>query len=103
MSTGITTNVSTTSALYRNVNSTGWLPVNIANISFGTPLGSLPVDPVNNGSFYYAYAASSTNNIFELDAWMESQKYGKGGSNDVVSKDGGDNSSTYEVGSSLTL
>jgi len=34
---------------------------------------------------------------------MESAKYGKGGTTDVVSKDGGDNSSTYEAGTNLTL
>ena len=100
---GITTNVSTTNALYRKVDSTGWLPVNFSSLSYGSALGSLPVDPTNNSSFYYTYAASSTNNLFELDAFMESGKFGKGGSNDTVQKDGGDNVNAYETGSSLFL
>ena len=54
---------------------------------------------MNNSIFYYAYAATSTGAYyFELDAFMESRKYGNGGPNDVVTKDGGDNNNTLEVG-----
>ena len=100
---GGTNNMSTTQTLYRKVDSTGWVPVNLSNISYGTPLNVLPVDPVNNASYYYAYAASSTNNVFELDAWLESSKYNKGGTNDAPSKDGGDNQNVYEIGTNLSL
>ncbi len=100
---GITTNVSTTSALYRKVDATGWVPVNLSSVSFGTPLGALPIDPLNSANYYYAYAASSSNNMFELNAWIESTKYGKNGGGDVVSKDGGDASSTYETGTNINL
>jgi prepilin-type N-terminal cleavage/methylation domain-containing protein len=96
-----TMNVSTTQASYRKNDSTGWLPVNFSQITLGTPLSVLPVDPINNTNFYYAYAATSTGgtNYFELDARMESKKYGQGGSNDVTTNDGGDNPAIYEVGS----
>jgi prepilin-type N-terminal cleavage/methylation domain-containing protein len=96
-----TANVSTTQTLYRKNDSTGWLPVNFSQITLGTPLSSLPIDPVNNASYYYAYAATSSNGTFyfEINAFMESKKYGPGGSNDVVTTDGGDNTSTYEAGS----
>jgi prepilin-type N-terminal cleavage/methylation domain-containing protein len=90
---------STTSALYRQNNSQGWLPVNFSQISYGTPLGTLPVDPVNNAIYYYAYAATSSGGYYyEIDSFMESKKYGSLGSNDVVTNDGGNNTSTYEVG-----
>jgi prepilin-type N-terminal cleavage/methylation domain-containing protein len=92
--------VSTTVTLYRKNDSTGWLPVNFSQITIGTPLSSLPVDPTNNASYYYSYAATTTNGAyyFEINAFMESKKYGAGGSNDVVTTDGGDNSTTYEIG-----
>ena len=97
-------NASATSALYRDNNSQGWLPVNFSQISYGSPLSVLPVDPVNNATYYYAYAATSTGGYYyEINAFMESKKYGAGGSNNVVTTDGGDNSSTYEVGTEPAL
>jgi prepilin-type N-terminal cleavage/methylation domain-containing protein len=90
---------STTSALYRSNNSFGWLPVNFSQLSYGTPLSALPVDPVNNANNYYAYAATTTGGYyFELDTFMESKKYNASGTNDVVSTDGGDNNKAYEIG-----
>jgi prepilin-type N-terminal cleavage/methylation domain-containing protein len=97
-STTYTANVSTTQALYRKPDSTGWLPVNFSQLSFGTPLAVLPVDPVNGKSQYYSYAATTTgSSYFEIDAFMESKKYMASGTNDVVTTDGGDNTSTFEV------
>jgi len=95
------TNVSTTQTLYRKNDSTGWLPVNFSQISLGTPLSSLPVDPINNANYYYAYAATSTGGAyyFEIDTYMESKKYNQNGSNDVTTNDGGDNAAVYEAGS----
>jgi prepilin-type N-terminal cleavage/methylation domain-containing protein len=92
---------SVTTTPSRAVNGTGWLPVAFSNISSGAPIGSLPVDPINNASFTYAYVASGT--AYKLAAKMESAKYGFGGSNDVVSTDGGNSTSTYEQGSNLAL
>ena len=98
-----TTDVSDTPALYRKNDSTGWLPVDF-RLSIGAPFGTLPVDPINNAKFYYAYAATLTGGkFFEIDAFIESQKYGFNGSMDVVSKDGGDNTSTLEMGNAQGL
>lgn len=94
----ITASSSATLANYRKVDGNGWIPVNFSSISSGAPLGNLPVDPVNNATYYYAYVSSSTL-VFELDASaMESVKYKFGGSGDVVSTDGGNATTTYEVG-----
>lgn len=43
------------SSTYRNVDGTGWIPLNFKSISAGSPLGSLPVDPLNQSStgLYY--------------------------------------------------
>lgn len=79
----------------------GWIPVDFGAISSGSPLPKLPVDPnLSDGSLYaYCYRASGTVS-YELNAKMESTKYGTGGSADVVSasKDGGNDDSWYEVG-----
>ena len=72
----------------------------------GSPIASWPVDPLYASPdqvHFYAYEASTTGAVFKLDAHMESQKYGFGGSNDVVSTDGGIDTSSYEVGSNLSM
>jgi prepilin-type N-terminal cleavage/methylation domain-containing protein len=87
----------------RTVNGGGWIPVNFNAISAGSPFGNLPVDPVNSGNSFYGYTNSSTTTAFKLGVKMESSKYGNGGSGDVVSTDGGQDNSTYETGTNVTL
>ncbi len=96
-----TSDVSATAATYRKTDSTGWIPVNFSALSYGSPFGALPVDPVNTSSSYYAYAATSTGGYyFELDTFLESKKYAPD-----LTNDGGDNPNTYEAGNQpgLTL
>ncbi len=59
---------------YRKVNGTGWIPVNLTNVSFGSPLNTLPVDPVNTTSSgnYYTYTPGGS---WELNGILESSKY----------------------------
>jgi prepilin-type N-terminal cleavage/methylation domain-containing protein len=98
-STTFVTGVSTTAS--RLVNGSGWIPTNLSAISSGAPIGAFPVDPVNNASYTYTFAASST--VFKLATKMESVKYNYLGGGDVVSTDGGMNTTTYEQGSNLAL
>jgi hypothetical protein len=88
----------------KNVDGTGWLPINFAGQPSGSTLGNLPVDPINSAApgLYYAYATDGSQN-FELTASMESAAYGKGGSKDKTSVDGGKYADLYETGSILTL
>jgi prepilin-type N-terminal cleavage/methylation domain-containing protein len=94
----------------------GWVPVDFANISSGSPIGQEPVDPINQAGtclgtnanvslsscgLYYGYAISGTN--FKLTTVMESLKYTKGGGGDVETSDGGNNAYVYEGGTSPTL
>src|SRR3989338_2894168 len=58
----------------RKVDGTGWVPADFTLVSAGTPLGSLPVDPVNNATLFYAYAANDTFQ-YEIDTAMESVRY----------------------------
>jgi prepilin-type N-terminal cleavage/methylation domain-containing protein len=83
---------------YRNVSSTGWVPVNLNAISAGSPVGNLPVDPTNTSSsgFYYTYETNTSQ--YEFTAALESQKY-----QPVAASDGGTYSDLYEKGTSLTL
>ena len=51
---------------------TGWLPINLTQISSGNPISSLPKDPINSSSSYYAYATDGT--YYKISATPESQK-----------------------------
>lgn len=88
------------SATYQKTDGTGWIPVSMNQLSFGSPISKLPIDPTNNATYYYMF---NTGGSFEVSALMESSKYTLGGDNDVVSNDGGDDFTRYEQGSDLTL
>ena len=59
---------------YRNINGTGWIPVNFTQLSFTSPFGVLPVDPINTTSSgnYYTYTPGGS---WELTSIPESSKY----------------------------
>lgn len=82
------------------VTGSGWVDINFGQISSGSPLSKLPLDPVNDTTNFYAYFCDDTAKTFEINANMESAKYSMGGSGNVESneKDGGDNDSWYEIG-----
>jgi len=107
--TGRTGNLASSS---QAVDGTGWIPVNFATITGGSPIGSLPIDPnptintpTSGKARYYVYAADTTDNTFELLANMESIYYSQGGDGDVESKDGGAAGliKIYEVGTKLNM
>lgn len=85
----------------RNVDGTGWIPIDFRKASFRAVFANLPVDPINTltSGLYYTYQQGS----WEFSAVMESQKFGRGGPNDVASNDKGKYDEIYEVGSSLML
>jgi hypothetical protein len=108
-SDGSTRTTQTTSANPRLTDGTGWIPVNFNSISSGSPLSALPVDPSNATStsaasnLYYTYACNATSTYYEINAQMESTYYKNGGDGDVVSKDGGNCTTLYEVGNAPGL
>jgi prepilin-type N-terminal cleavage/methylation domain-containing protein len=59
---------------FRNVNGTGWIPLNFNNITLKPPMSSLPTDPVNatSSGLYYTYSTNGTQ--FEIVTILESQK-----------------------------
>lgn len=87
----------------RVVTGTGWIAgPNFSSISSGSPLAILPIDPVNDATYYYAYAATSTNSVYELNANLESTRYTSGTSNQE-NNDGGNTTTLYEVGTKLDM
>ena len=88
-----------TSANYRNIDGTGWIPVDLTSIQSqaGTLFANLPIDPVNTvtNGYYYTYVPGS----WALSATMESDKYIA----DNAVNDGGQSSTRFETGNELTL
>jgi prepilin-type N-terminal cleavage/methylation domain-containing protein len=76
----------------------GWIPVDFTGISAGAPVSVLPIDPVNNSTYYYAYKANDSLKTFEINADMESTKFASGGSSDLEGTDGGNSNTLFEVG-----
>ncbi len=89
---------------YTNADGTGWIPVNLSQVSLGSPLSQLPVDPINHatGDLFYTYVTNTTSS-FEVTAYPESARYRSGGSADATSKDGGQYAAVIEKGSALAL
>src|SRR3989338_2210960 len=102
---GDTSTVSTSSD--RTVLGAGWIPVVFGDISGGTPLAVLPVDPssgigsaakINSWPLVYWFEGSTASSTWELAAKMESERYKDGGTNDVSTNDGGTCRYWYEIG-----
>ena len=89
----------TTSANLQKTDGTGWIPVNFNSVTIGSPLSSLPTDPVNSTSTnnFYTYVTSGSNWTVSAQS-LESTKYAS-----RAGTDGGTSATAYEVGSSLTL
>ncbi|TSC52305.1 MAG: Uncharacterized protein LiPW41_516 [Parcubacteria group bacterium LiPW_41] len=89
---------------FQKVDGTGWIPVNLTSLSTGSILSRLPKDPSNATSSGTYYVYSVKNNEWEIDARMESTKYGY--RTDLTGKpslDRGNNEYLYETGSNLTV
>ncbi len=82
-------------ASYRNVDGTGWLPV---DLSASKTFAVLPLDPTNDQNYYYAFIASSDNS-FVLTSMFESQQELK----NIAAKDNGTDDTRYETGTNLAL
>lgn len=81
----------------RRIDGNGWIPVDLSSVKGGSPLPSLPIDPVNSvtGGKYYTYAISGV--FYEVTALMEAVKH------DVSVNDGGSLPAVFQVGSSVGI
>lgn len=87
------------------VDGTGWVNIDLNQISGGAPLARLPLDPLGteNTTHWYGFTSTSTTGRYKLIANMESAKNVQGGTSDIESTDGGVLPSYYELGSELGL
>lgn len=102
-----------------NNNGTGWMPIPFTDMTGGSPISNLPVDPINkviygtstlaaiNGeASIYRYgcntgASGSNRYTFEIAATLESEAYTV--TDDLRKKDGGNQILYYEVGTNLSI
>lgn len=87
-----------TESALKQIDGTGWIPLNFNLISAGVSFSSLPIDPLNNTNHNYRFAADKANKTYELEVVFESEEN--------VSKhstDSGNNPNTYELGTDLTI
>ncbi len=118
---GGTTVTSVPASAFRNIDGTGWVsagvgqtPAGFNGISGGSPLPNLPTDPAAGnassvapltvaGHFYAFQCGTGAEALtFEINANMESTKFG-GGSSDVEGTDGGNVTTVYEIGNNPGL
>jgi uncharacterized protein (TIGR03437 family) len=88
---------------YQKTDGTGWIPINFSSVTSGSPLGTLPIDPVNTSSSRLYYTYTTNGSQYETTAVMESPEYKLGGTNDVIAQDGGTLATVYEKGTKLGL
>jgi prepilin-type N-terminal cleavage/methylation domain-containing protein len=62
-----------TSATLKNIDSTGWIPIDLSSITGGSPIPYLPVDPQNTINSFYSYIAGASSN-YAVSANIESVK-----------------------------
>lgn len=93
-----------------SVNGSGWIPVNLANLSGGSPISNWPIDPSNSiadlanvatSDLVYRYGCASANTTFEVNARLESDAYTV--QDNKMTSDGGNNNNLYEVGTALNV
>ena len=91
-------------------NGTGWIPVNFGNISGGSPISNLPVDPINkinslsavvSTDLVYRYGCSVSPLAYEINAQLESAAYTS--DDNKLETDGGNNPDLYETGTNLLI
>lgn len=88
---------------------TGWIPVKFDDISGGTPISNVPVDPINtmtvgaiaSTDLVYRYACAITPLSFEIDAQLESDAYTI--TDNKRASDGGNSTAYYETGTNLGI
>ncbi len=83
------------------IDGTGWVPIDLDQISGGSPLPVLPQDPAANDTHFYSFACDSNSRQFEVNARLESDKYTI--TDNKALNDGGDNVDYFESGTKLDL
>jgi len=85
-----------TAANLKNIDGTGWLPLDFTQVKGGSPMPYIPIDPDNNvaSGRYYTYVPGGS---YELTALLEAKKH------DAAINDGGSLPGVYQAGSHIDL
>lgn len=81
----------------RNSDGTGWIKMDL-QVQLESSIPQLPLDYHESGSTMNHYTYCATQNGWEIDTVLESNKY-----SDRMASDSGDDPNKYEIGSSLSL
>lgn len=96
-----------TSSYYALPDGTGWIRIKFSGLTGGSPISDVPVDPTNSiatlsavtsTDLVYRFACAKNDVTFEINAQLESTSVGA-----RKTKDGGNNSLLYEVGTNLAI
>jgi len=82
----------------RNIDNTGWIPIDFTVMPRGSPLASLPVDPVNTVASSNFYVFVTDGRTWTLASLMESERHAPS-----AARDGGTDFARFEVGTNLSL
>jgi len=82
----------------RNINGTGWIPIDFTVMPRGSPLASLPVDPVNTVASGAFYAFVTDGRTWTLASLLESEGHAPS-----AARDGGTDFARFEAGNNLAL
>ncbi|RJP46333.1 MAG: type II secretion system protein [Armatimonadetes bacterium] len=82
----------------RTTDGTGWVKVDLSSQK-SVSVPTLPVDPINDATYYYTYASDGAG--WEINAVLESEQQVT--TQRRMATDGGDNDDVFEVGSTLVL
>ncbi|EKD24186.1 MAG: hypothetical protein ACD_81C00089G0022 [uncultured bacterium] len=88
---------------FKKNDGTGWMPVDFSALTGGSPLHTLPIDPNNSIANAQYYSFVTDGDGYELAVSMEASTNTTGGATDKTSSDGGDNPTSYELGSNLVI
>jgi len=82
----------------RNIDNTGWIPIDFTVMPRGSPLASLPVDPVNTVASSNFYVFVTDGRTWALASLMESERHAPS-----AGRDGGNDFARFEAGNNLAL
>jgi len=82
----------------RNIDNTGWIPIDFTVMPRGSPLASLPVDPVNTVASSNFYVFVTDGRTWTLASLMESERHAPS-----AARDGGTDFARFEAGTNLSL
>jgi len=97
---GWTTYAQVTRENLRNVDGTGWVPLDFTpqgEVGVKLPISALPVDPVNTfaSGHYYVYVCGSSG--YEITESLQSSRYTQ------IAQEGGDDPTVFEIGTNLSI